>query len=224
MIRPLTSRIGVRAFAAALFMLAPGGLLVAAESPALPAPFETYGGSAWTVADFDGDGHPDLLTARPELTGPGFRHRIEIRLSAGAGRVVTFAVDGAQPGIQVAARDVNGDHDIDLVFTTAVSHQPVGIWINNGSGSFARGRDFGCNLPFTRIARTGGFADSRRFLRFSCIPRPRTQTLSTAPSSCRLPPPPASESFRGMSRNPGTSPVRGSPLTRAPPALLSRED
>lgn len=222
MIRPRTSGIGVKALAAAVLALTPGGLLAAGESLALPAPFETYGGTAWTVADFDGDGHPDLLTARPEVAGPGFRHRIQIQLS-GAGRTVTFAIDGIQPGIQIAARDVNGDHDIDLVFTTAVSHQPVGIWLNNGAGGFARDRNAAYGVPFSRISCSGAFTGSASSPHSSYIPRPRSLALGTAPSSYRLPPPPVSECFRASTRNPRTSPLRGFPLTRAPPALPIRE-
>jgi hypothetical protein len=34
---------------------------------------------------------------------------------------------------------VDGDGDLDLVVTSAWSFAPVGVWINNGHGEFARG-------------------------------------------------------------------------------------
>jgi len=220
MTRPRCSRIRVQLLAAACSALASGGIVAAGQSPALPGPFETYGGTAWTVADFDGDGHPDILTARPELAGAGFRHRIEIQLSSGAGRTVSFAVEGVQPGLQVAARDVDGDHEIDLVFTTAVSHQPVGVWINNGAGVFAPSRDSASGSPFARIARAETVTGSDPSARLTYIPRPRSQSLTLAPSAYELPLPLATERFGVLPRARGTSTIRSRPRTRAPPALL----
>src|SRR5579884_1238961 len=99
-----------------LLLAGASSFAAAGESPALPLPFETFGGTAWTVADFDGDGRPDVLTARPEPGGSRLHHRISIQLSAGLGRVVSFAIESAQSGIRgidVVARDVDGDHDVD---------------------------------------------------------------------------------------------------------------
>jgi hypothetical protein len=220
MIRHCCSRVRVRPLAAACFALASGGLVVAAQSPALPGPFETYGGNAWTVADFDGDGHPDILTARPELAGAVFRHRIEIQLSSGDGRIVSFAVDGVQPGLQVAARDVDGDHDIDLVFTTAVSHQPVGVWLNNGAGIFSPSLDAAPGSAFARIARAESVTGSEPSARLAYIPRPRSQSLINAPSASALFDPPATERLGVLPCARGTLTIHARPLTRAPPALL----
>jgi len=220
MTRPRCSRICVQLLTAVCFALASSGLAAAGQSPALPGPFETYGGSAWTVADFDGDGRPDILTARPELAVTGFRHRIEIQLSSGAGRTVSFAVEGVQPGLQVAARDVDGDHEVDLVFTTAVSHQPVGVWINHGAGVFAPGRDSASGSAFARIARAESFTGSGPSARLTYIPRPRSQSLTLAPSAYELALPPATEGLGVLLRARGTLTIRARPLTRAPPALL----
>jgi hypothetical protein len=41
-------------------------------------------------------------------------------------------------GLRIEARDVNGDHAVDLVFTTAWFRQPVAILLNDGHGSFSR--------------------------------------------------------------------------------------
>lgn len=219
MIRPRSNRICVGTLVAVFAALAPAGLQ-AAQSPALPAPYETYGGTAWTVADFDGDGNPDILTARTELASGGFRHRIEIHLSAGAGRVISFAVDGLQPGIQVAARDVNGDHDVDLVVTTAVSHQTVGVWINSGVGEFSRGREANPGPPPAQLRASDGLTQSSAPPRLSYIPRPRSQPLHLASCFRPLPPPPSSDGLSGSSPAPATMHLAGRPPARAPPAVL----
>lgn len=192
-----------------------------AAAPAFPAPFETFGGTAWTVADFDGDGQPDIVTARPEVTGSRFRHHIEIQLSAGTGRVVSFAFDGVPSGIQVAARDVDGDHEIDLVFVTAVSHQPVSVWINDGSGEFAPARnDRNCGAPFAALTAADSLSSSEHAGRFSFIPRQFSS--HSGPGVCAWPfqPPSASASLFDNGperRNPQSY---GSLRSRAPPAQL----
>src|SRR5579884_2026888 len=124
-----------------LLLAGASSFAAAGESPALPLPFETFGGTAWTIADFDGDGRPDVLTARPQLADHGFLHHISIQLSSGSGHTVYFSVKGSGsgiPGIHVVARDVDGDRDIDLVFTAAVSEEPIGVWLNHGHGIFNR--------------------------------------------------------------------------------------
>jgi hypothetical protein len=91
----------------------------------------------YTVADFDGDLRPDLVGVQTGTAGfSGTQYWIELQLSA-AGRqsIPVFARSG---GIQVAARDVNGDHSLDLVLTTTWFSQPVAIFLNDGHGSFTR--------------------------------------------------------------------------------------
>jgi hypothetical protein len=91
----------------------------------------------YTVADFDGDRRPDLVGVQTGQTDfSGTQYWIELQLSA-AGRqsIPIFAQAG---GIEIAARDVNGDQSLDLVLTTAWLNQPVAILINDGHGSFTR--------------------------------------------------------------------------------------
>lgn len=50
-----------------------------------------------------------------------------------------FDVDSQAPGgLHVAAMDVDGDHDLDLIITTEFSRRPVGVWINDGHGVFSK--------------------------------------------------------------------------------------
>jgi hypothetical protein len=42
-------------------------------------------------------------------------------------------------GLHISARDVDGDHDLDLVITSTFGREPVGVWINDGHGRFTLG-------------------------------------------------------------------------------------
>jgi len=42
-------------------------------------------------------------------------------------------------GLHLTPRDVDGDHNLDLVITIGVKPQPVAVWINNGRGRFEEG-------------------------------------------------------------------------------------
>jgi hypothetical protein len=209
------------AFSVALITLALAPAVAAANAPALPSPFETYGGTGWTVADFDGDGRPDILTARPEVAVHGFRHQVRIQLSSGAGRVVSFAVDGVAPGIpgiQVSARDIDGDRDVDLVFTTVASHEAVGVWINDGSGRFARGSSAAADAwPGTLDAASDltapGIPAALAFL-------PRPPSASLAPPSGLLHSIAGRRSLQYAGQAPLESNSSALPRTRAPPAVL----
>jgi hypothetical protein len=94
-------------------------------------------GLVFTVADFDGDLRPDLAAIQIGRSGVSDTHyQIQIQLSA-AGRQTILLVAPAG-GLQIAARDVNGDHALDLVVTTAWLSEPVAIFLNDGHGSFSR--------------------------------------------------------------------------------------
>lgn len=112
------------------------GAAFAADRPsalaALPGP-----GLSFSIADFDGDSKPDLATietGKTDLTRADYS--IQLQLSA-AGRQ-TFQIVGPVGGLRIVARDVNGDHTLDLVLTTAWFGQPVAILLNDGHGSFSR--------------------------------------------------------------------------------------
>ena len=89
------------------------------------------------IADFDGDHRLDLASIQTDRDGSGGRaYRIQFQLStAGRQSIQLVAPPG---GLRIEARDVNGDHAVDLVFTTAWFRQPVAILLNDGRGSFSR--------------------------------------------------------------------------------------
>jgi hypothetical protein len=91
----------------------------------------------FAIADFDGDLRPDLVAVCTG-TGNGLRtdYWIQLQLSA-AGRQ-TILVVAPTGGLQIAARDVNGDHAPDLVVTTTWLNQPVAVFLNDGHGGFSR--------------------------------------------------------------------------------------
>jgi hypothetical protein len=91
----------------------------------------------FAIEDFDGDLHPDIASIQAGQTD--FSHTdywIELQLSA-AGRQ-SIRIVGPAGGLIIEARDVNGDHAIDLVLSTAWRRQPVAILLNDGHGTFSR--------------------------------------------------------------------------------------
>lgn len=124
-------------FAGALLLAALLAVAVlSAEVQQQPVPAAAPG-LPFAIADFDGDLNPDLASVHVgssdsthgvysiqfELTTLG---RQSIRLVAPVG------------GLQLLARDVNGDHAIDLVVMTADLGQPVAVYLNDGHGGFSQ--------------------------------------------------------------------------------------
>jgi len=122
-----------------LFCLFPGFVTTAAAAP--PA---AQGGPASTptsfsnfaLADFDGDRKPDLASVEfNRFDSAWVRYSITFRLTAGGGQ--TVGVTAPLGGLELAARDVNGDASLDLIVRTAWLHQLVAVFLNDGHGHFA---------------------------------------------------------------------------------------
>jgi hypothetical protein len=94
-------------------------------------------GLPFAIADFDGDLRPDLasIQAGPNSSG-STDYWIQVQLSAAGRR--SMRVVAPTGGLLIEARDVNGDHAVDLVLSTAWRRQPVAILLNDGHGSFSR--------------------------------------------------------------------------------------
>jgi hypothetical protein len=92
----------------------------------------------WTVADFNGDHRLDLITAfsTPNLGG-SYTYRLEIGLGGPEFGSLSFA--SADAKIRLRARDVDGDHDADLIVLGAISAKPIDLWLNDGAGHFRHG-------------------------------------------------------------------------------------
>jgi hypothetical protein len=92
-------------------------------------------GLPFTIADFDGDLRPDLAsiqTGQSDFSGTDYWIQFQLT-TVGRQSIQIVAPIG---GLQIAARDVNGDHAVDLVLSTAWFKQPVAILLNDGHGSF----------------------------------------------------------------------------------------
>ena len=93
-------------------------------------------GPQLAISDFDGDLHPDLASVQAEATASGSTdYRIQLQLSA-AGRQSIRLVAPAG-GLLIEARDINGDHAVDLILFTSF-RQPVAVFLNDGHGTFSR--------------------------------------------------------------------------------------
>ena len=84
----------------------------------------------------DGDRIPDL--AQIESQNPrsaNTNYSIHVKLSAGVESAI--GVSGPMGGLRVAARDVNGDDNLDLVVTSNLDSSFVEVFLNDGHGNFA---------------------------------------------------------------------------------------
>jgi hypothetical protein len=94
-------------------------------------------GPQFAISDFDGDRHPDTASIQAGPNGLGRTdYWIQLELSATGRQFIRLAAPAG--GLQIEARDVNGDHAVDLVLTTAWFRQPVAILLNDGHGGFSR--------------------------------------------------------------------------------------
>jgi hypothetical protein len=110
----------------------------AARARAENPPASSLGpGLTFAIADFDGDRRPDFANIQAgQNRSEGSDYSIQIYLS----QVERQSINLVAPvgGLLIEARDVDGDHSIDLVVSTAWRKQPVAIFLNNGHGTFSR--------------------------------------------------------------------------------------
>jgi hypothetical protein len=96
-------------------------------------------GAQFAIADFDGDGRPDLASIQPEPSNVAGRATYWIQLQLSGSERQSIQVVAPAGGLLIEAVDVdNGNHFIDLILTTAWFKQPVAILLNDGHGRFSR--------------------------------------------------------------------------------------
>jgi hypothetical protein len=78
------------------------------------------------MADFDGDHKPDLATL-------GMPDQIQVQLGTAQFPIFTLLIHPSAN--RLSARDLDGDHDRDLVLESPFN-VPLGVWINDGAGNF----------------------------------------------------------------------------------------
>lgn len=125
----------------------------------------------FAIADFDGDLRPDVASIQAvSSSSDKTDYWIQLQLStAGRRSIRVLAPSG---GLQIEARDVNGDHAVDLVVSTAWRRQPVAIFLNDGHGSFSRAEP---------AAFPGAFSNSETTLASSF--QPLVDALGMAPQA-----------------------------------------
>ena len=91
----------------------------------------------FAVADFDGDLRPDQADVRiGQSTVSQTDYWIQFQLTAAERQMILVVAPSG--GLEIAARDVNGDHAVDLVLTTVWLRRPVAILLNDGHGRFSQ--------------------------------------------------------------------------------------
>jgi hypothetical protein len=92
-------------------------------------------GWSTAVGDFNTDGTPDLAIADRVLhPAGGYGYRIQFAVSGRASRSVAF--ESEQDALTVRVSDVDHDNDLDVVVSSSLSDEVVGIWLNDGRGDF----------------------------------------------------------------------------------------
>lgn len=97
-------------------------------------------GSVHGFTDLDGDRLPDSIRySLKGSDGVGFLYTVEFDMSARTHSASIGVHAGDAWGLQIVARDVDGDHDLDLVVTSGSHGQAVDVWLNDGRGGFTSG-------------------------------------------------------------------------------------
>jgi hypothetical protein len=113
------------------------GRTTAAESSSYRSPASSPAfNSVFAIADFDGDRKPDLAIVEMQSSNSSTATQYSIRFQLTAGAAQSFGVSAPAGGLQIVARDVNGDDAQDLLVSTAWLHQEVAVLLNDGHGNF----------------------------------------------------------------------------------------
>jgi hypothetical protein len=166
-------RLFLPALALLLFLGVSGGSAAAAPGADVQtSPVTSIGpGPSFAIADFDGDHRLDLANVQAGRADSSFTdYRIQLQLTE-AGRQ-SLQVVAPIGGLQIAARDVNGDQTVDLVLTSAGLKQPIAVFLNDGHGSFSRAEP--ATFP-------GAFSDSTT--NFAPAPDATTDVVAVPPQS-----------------------------------------
>jgi len=102
------------------------------QSPGPSPALNTY----FAIADFDGDQKPDLATVEVQKGSSSGVMQYSIRFQMSAGTSQVFGVIAPAGGLQIVARDVNGDDALDVLVSTVWQHKQVAVLLNDGHGKF----------------------------------------------------------------------------------------
>ena len=150
----------------------------------LPTKLNSTALSGWVLTDFDGDQNADLATAQSgHHDAHGYAQEVRITLDAFRQTSFHFLSTGAT--VELSSRDVDGDNDRDLIVFEPLSSQPIGVWINDGAGSFHEGRLADFRKLWSEQPGSAWRASMQRIALFAISPE-RTQSL-TPPAAVAAP-------------------------------------
>ncbi len=90
----------------------------------------------FAIGDFDGDQQPDLATVQVDPDGQRVtQYSIQLQLSFGKKSFI--GLTAPLGGLQLSAKDVNGDRTLDLVVTRVLDAHLVAVFVNDGHGQFS---------------------------------------------------------------------------------------
>ena len=109
-----------------LLALASSGISLAVAAPYdLPSGLDSRAVSGWVLSDLNGDHIADLATARSgQRNASGYSQ--EVRITLGAFQQTSFHFQ-------------SGGAIVELIILEPISRAPIGVWINDGGGSFHEG-------------------------------------------------------------------------------------
>ena len=161
-------------FLAFFFEFGLSGLGVAAAKDATGQGRPSVGvgpGLSFAIADFDGDRRADLVSVEGHQLGSASRdYSIRLQLTADGRQAIRVVAPSG--GLQIEARDVNGDRAVDLVLITVWFKRPVAILLNDGRGRFSYAEP--SRFP-------GAFRDSPRH--WNSYSSPKSEAVGIPPRS-----------------------------------------
>jgi VCBS repeat protein len=128
------------------------GAAVAAALPDASSPASRHG-LPFAIADFDGDSRPDLARLEAGASDSAYtEYWIQLQLSTARWESIRLVAPAG--GLQLVARDVNGDEFVDLVVSTVWSNRPVAVYLNDGHGTFTHAEPAAFPGAFSDAAAT----------------------------------------------------------------------
>jgi hypothetical protein len=112
------------------------------------------------VADFNDDGRPDFTVAdRSSRSAGGYSYRVVFAVAGRAVQSVSF--ESASSTLNVALRDVDDDHDLDVLITDAPTAAVNAVWLNDGHGRFVQGQTPISNTLWVALAALSPESEDR---------------------------------------------------------------
>jgi hypothetical protein len=119
-----------------LLCLVWGSLVIVIQLADSPSLRSQHIHTRFVFADLDGDQKPDLALVEMQSQSSQAAN-YSIRLQFSRGMESAIGVRAPYGGLRVAARDVNGDDNLDLVLTSTLDANFIEVLLNDGHGNFS---------------------------------------------------------------------------------------